>query len=82
MIIRFPQLVTDVINKKQLSVDWAKLLGIGIPTIYIALSPLTLFINVPILNHWNYQIFSLNLVMTSLAGGIFGYVFLDCLKQK
>lgn len=84
MIIRLPRLMTDILNKKKWSVNWGKLLGIGIPLAYTSLSPILFFINVPskLANQWNHQIFSLNLSMTSIAGVIFGYILLDCLMQN
>lgn len=83
MIFRLPQFVTDIILKKRWSVDWVKLSAIGIPSLYIAASPLLFFLNVPIINqHFASKMISSGFTMTTIAGVIFGYIILESLKGK
>ncbi|MEW9501706.1 hypothetical protein [Jeotgalibacillus marinus] len=84
MMIRFPQLVTDIRLKKGWSIDWVKLSAIGIPSLYIALSPLLLILNVPIIHQVRISFLMSGFLetVTTIAGVIFGYVLLDSLKEK
>lgn len=83
IIIRIPRLMSDIKNKKRLRVDWFVLTTIGIPSLYIAISPLLLFFKVPlIIQTFTINIISSGFTITTIAGVIFGYIILDCLEEK
>ena len=80
LLLRSPKLILEIKEKKQWSFDWIKFVAIGIPSLYIAMMPiLMLFIG------WEYLLFSNILlrdtIFTTIAGIVFGYVLLDCLKK-
>jgi hypothetical protein len=82
MLLRLPQLVNDIIQKKRLSVDWIKLIAIGLPFFYLSSIPL-MYLDIPII----YPEFAIvfiftNFTATQIAGVILGYIILDSLKVK
>ena len=83
MLLRLPQLVKEIVAKKRWSIDWIKLLTLGVPTIYIALIPLPYFSNIHLINHTVInKIFLTGFTGTTIAGIVFGYVLIDSLKEK
>ncbi|MDR7001143.1 hypothetical protein [Neobacillus niacini] len=82
LLIRTPQLVGDLIKKKRLSVDWALLTAIGIPSFIIATIPLSFIVHIPYLYFIWFKTFGSSLTVNTIAGVIFGYVFLYSFKEK
>jgi hypothetical protein len=83
MVIRLPQLITGIMKKKRWCVDWIKLCVIGLPSLYIAISPLSFFINIPIFNlNLVNNMFSAGITVMTVAGVISGYIILDSIKEK
>lgn len=83
MLLRLPQLVKEIATRKRWSIDWIKLLTIGVPTLYIALIPLPYFLNIQLITHTMInKIFYTGFTGTTIAGIVFGYVLLDSLKEK
>ncbi|MBP3951872.1 hypothetical protein [Bacillus suaedae] len=82
LLLRLPLLLDEINKKKRWTVNWAKIIVIGIPSLYIALTPLLYFTS-----FGNYLPLTLEMVMlesntvTTVAGLIFGYLLLDSLKE-
>ncbi|HWI49269.1 MAG TPA: hypothetical protein VNU45_13705 [Rummeliibacillus sp.] len=83
ILLRLPKFLNEKKGKKKWSFDWVKLIAIALPALYVALLP-----------YLTYSSFGENLLfsnevimlgetsttLTTLAGVVFGYVFLDSVK--
>ncbi|MGD7054371.1 hypothetical protein [Sutcliffiella horikoshii] len=80
ILLRLPKLIKEIQQKKSWSVNWMKLLAVGLPTLYVALVPLlsltSLFRYIP------FVMDIIHLDLATLAGVVFGYVLLDSLKEE
>ncbi len=83
MLLRLPKTIHVLRGNQQKSYDWIKLLAINIPII--------LFLFIPIINYTSeilpyFLIQPLmivdNILLMTIAGIVFGYVILDCIKTK
>jgi len=83
MLLRLPKTIHVLRGNQRKSYDWIKLLAINIPII--------LFIFIPIINSTSeilpyFLIQPLmivdNILLMTIAGIVFGYVILDCIKTK
>jgi hypothetical protein len=82
MLLRLPQLVSDIIQKKRLSFDWIKLIAIGVPLLYLSSVPL-MYLNFPrIYPEFAITFIYTNMTSTNIAGVILGYIILESLKEK
>jgi hypothetical protein len=82
-IIRLPQFVTENTFKKKWSVDWIRFYAIVIPFLLLALTPLLIYVDIPItLGNLKREIILSGFLAPTIAGLISGYVMLDCLKAK
>lgn len=83
MLLRIPQLVKEIKLKKRWSIDWIKLIAIGIPSLYIAALPLSIFIRLPIYHPmFLLKMITSGTIATTIAGVICGYILFDSLKEK
>ena len=81
VILRLPKLIIEIKEKKQWSFDWIKVAAIGIPTLYLAMIPiLTLYFGIHLLFAKGFLMAG-DTTLPSIAGIVFGYVFLDSLKE-
>jgi len=76
-------LIQELREKQRISYDWIKLVGIN--------TPILLFLLIPVINNTSevlpyFLIQPLmkvdNILFMSIAGIVFGYVILDCIKTK
>ena len=82
MLLRLPKLIIEIKDKKRWSIDWVKVLVIGIPSIYIAMIRLLLLF-MEIICYFSIEVMLLgDFTFTYIAGVIFGYVLLDSLKSN
>jgi len=81
MLLRLPKLILEIKDKRKWSIDWVKVLVIGIPSIYIAMIPLLAIVYGKNLLFFNEIMLLGDFTFTSIAGVIFGYVLLDSLKS-
>ncbi|WP_240951667.1 hypothetical protein [Bacillus sp. RO2] len=79
ILLRLPKLITEIKRDKAWSVNWIKLLAVGLPTLYVALVPLLSFTILGKYLPFALEIFHLDL--SNIAGLIFGYVMLDSIKE-
>ncbi|MGD6834541.1 hypothetical protein ACQCT5_20490 [Sutcliffiella halmapala] len=80
ILLRLPRLIKEIKEDKEWSVNWVKLITVGLPTLYIAFVPLLFF---TILG--KYLPFMLEIVhldVSTISGLIFGYVLLDSVKKE
>ncbi|MET0961184.1 MAG: hypothetical protein ABWX58_12770 [Psychrobacillus psychrotolerans] len=82
MLLRLPKLIIEIKDKKRWSIDWVKVLVIGIPSIYIAMIPLLAIAYGKNLLFFNEVMLLGDFTFTYIAGVIFGYVLLDSLKSN
>ena len=83
MLFRLPKLVIEIRNKKRWTIDWVKLCVISIPALYFALIPILFILNIPLVPLTLItKILSSGLTSSTIAGIVFGYSFLDSLKEK
>lgn len=82
MLLRLPKLIIEIKDKKRWSIDWVKVLVIGIPSIYIALIRLLAIVYGKNLLFFNEVMLLGDFTFTYIAGVIFGYVLLDSLKSN
>lgn len=83
MLLRIPQLVKEIKLKKRWSIDWIKLIAIGIPSLYLAALPLSIFIRLPIYHPmFLLKMITSGTIATTIAGVICGYILFDSLKEK
>ena len=83
LLLRLPKLIQELREKQRISYDWIKLVGIN--------TPILLFLLIPVINNTSevlpyFLIQPLmkvdNILFMSIAGIVFGYVILDCIKTK
>ncbi len=79
ILLRLPKLITEIKRDKAWSVNWIKLLAVGLPTLYLALVPLLSFTFLG--KYLPFAIDIIHLDSSNIAGLIFGYVLLDSLKE-
>mgnify|MGYP005750761873 CR=1 FL=1 len=79
MLLRLPKWLEEIKQNSTWRVNWPKLLAVGIPTLFIVLTPLIYFSaytgKIPFLAHF------IHLNDTSIFGIILGYVILDSIKK-
>lgn len=79
ILLRLPKLIKEIKQEKAWSVNWIKLLAVGLPTLYVALVPL---LSLTIMyKYLPFAIYIIHLDLTMIAGVIFGFVLLDSLKE-
>jgi uncharacterized membrane protein len=81
MLLRLPLLIKEIKEMKRWTINWAKITAIGIPTLYITLSPLLYFTSFGHKLPFTLEMVQLNSNATTVAGLIFGYVLLDSIKK-
>lgn len=83
MLLRLPSLIQEFREKKQRAVNWAKLLGIGLPTFYIIINELLFFTLFGQYLPFSLEIMRLmNSNISTIIGLVFGYVLLDSFKNN
>lgn len=74
VLLRLPKLIVEIKDKKKWSLDWMKLLIIGIPALYIAMIPfLGIVFGKKLLFTEAFMLLG-DMTLISIAGVIFGYV--------
>lgn len=82
-LLRFPHLVTEIIQKKRWSIDWIKLIAFGLPLLYVSSVVPLMYLGLPRIFPEFALVFILeSLTPTQIAGVILGYIILDSLKEK
>ena len=82
MLLRLPKLLIEIKDNRQWTFDWAKFIGIGLPSLCI-LSMYVLIFYLPesILPFIPQEIFLGNPTVQTIAGVVFGFVLLDSVKK-
>ncbi|KMJ57246.1 hypothetical protein AB685_17760 [Bacillus sp. LL01] len=79
ILLRLPRLIKEIKQEKAWSVNWIKLLTVGLPTFYVALVPI---LSLTILGRYiPFMMDIIHLDLSTIAALIFGYVLLDSLKE-
>lgn len=82
MLLRLPRLIQEIREKKHRTVNWAKLLGIGLPTFYIIITQLLLSTSFGQYIPFSSEIWGLmGSNISAIIGLVFGYVLLDSFKK-
>jgi hypothetical protein len=82
MLLRLPRLVNGIIQRKRWLFDWIKLIGIGLPLLYVSSVPL-MYLDIPrIYPEFATAFIFTNLTATQIAGVILGYIILDSLNER
>ncbi|WP_404460567.1 hypothetical protein [Sutcliffiella horikoshii] len=79
ILLRLPRLIKEIQQEKTWSVNWLKLLAVGLPTLYVSLVPV-----LSLTGLFKYMPFAMDIIhldLATLAGVVFGYVLLDSLKE-
>ncbi|NLP52564.1 hypothetical protein HC179_17860 [Bacillus sp. RO1] len=79
ILLRLPKLLKEIKQEKTWSVNWMKLLAVGIPTLYVSFIPVLLLSN--LIMYIPFVMDIIHLDLSTLAGLVFGYVLLDSLKE-
>jgi hypothetical protein len=83
VVLRLPQLLSDIKQNKQWKIDWIKVFVVGLPSLYVSLYPLLFSFGIPLINSYLTEIiFSTHFMLITIAGVIFGYVLFDSLIKK
>jgi hypothetical protein len=83
VLLRLPQLIIEIKEKRKWSIDWVKLTAIGIPTLYVS-QMLILYFFTPFgssLPFGRILMQNADIPLPTIAGIIFGYIVLDSLKE-
>ncbi|WP_301107212.1 hypothetical protein [Sporosarcina sp.] len=82
ILLRLPNLINEMKENGQWTFDWAKFIGIGLPSLCV-LSMYVLLFYVPesILPFISQEIFLGNSTVQIIAGVVFGFVLLDSVKK-
>ncbi|MFC0559026.1 hypothetical protein [Halalkalibacter alkalisediminis] len=80
ILLRLPRLIKEIKEKKEWTVNWAKLITVGFPTLYITFVPLLSFTFLGKYLPFMFEIIQLEI--TTISGLIFGYVLLDSIKKQ
>ncbi len=82
LFLGLPRLINKIKQQKEWTINWMKLLVIGLPTLLVIFIYLFLYqIPESILPFIPEQIFLRNQTIHVVAGVVFGYVLLDSLKE-
>ncbi|UAL47854.1 hypothetical protein K7887_02475 [Sutcliffiella horikoshii] len=79
ILLRLPKLIKEIQEEKAWSVNWMKLLAVGLSTLYVSLVPV-----LSLTGLFRYMPFAMDIIhldLATLAGVVFGYVLLDSLKE-
>ncbi len=79
ILLRLPRLIKEIQEEKAWSVNWMKLLAVGLSTLYVSLVPV-----LSLTGLFRYMPFAMDIIhldLATLAGVVFGYVLLDSLKE-
>ncbi|MCM3618251.1 hypothetical protein M3936_11745 [Sutcliffiella horikoshii] len=80
ILLRLPKLIKEIKQGKAWSVNWIKLLAVGLPTLYVTFVPL-----LSLTSLFRYLPFAMDIVhldFSTIAGVIFGYVLLDSFREN
>ena len=80
ILLRLPKLIKEIKQEKAWSINWMKLLAVGLPTLYVSLVPL-----LSLTSLFKYLPFAMDLIhlnLSTVAGLVLGYVLLDSLKEE
>lgn len=81
-LIGLTKFISATPKKKRWAINWAKLILIALPFLYIALIPILFFYNLPSLSDsLSTRIVNYDLPIPSLASIIVGYIIVDSLKE-
>jgi len=83
MLLRLPRLIQEVKEGKQWTVNWVKLIVMGLPTFYIIITQLFFFTSFGHYLPFSSEIiqFLMNSNIATIISLIFGYVLLDSFKK-
>ncbi len=82
MFLRLPKYLKEKKSNENFSINWAKLLFLSLPLLFITLSPLYFVLGIPIVTFTWTILFSSSLTITTMSGIIFGYVLVESLREK
>ena len=86
VLLRLPKLIIEIKEKKEWTFEWVKVIAIGIPTLYVVVSPI-LTLTTTFGRHLYFtevRMFTGHLgsyTIITTAGIVFGYVLIDSLKK-
>ncbi|MDQ0255693.1 hypothetical protein J2S74_003075 [Evansella vedderi] len=82
MILRLPQFINEIREKKRWKFNWAKFIAIGLPALYITIIPLFFFTSFGHSLPLTMEVAQVtNPSITTISGIISGYILLDCMKE-
>ncbi|MDE5415067.1 hypothetical protein [Alkalihalobacterium chitinilyticum] len=82
MLLRLPRLIDEIRQNKRWAVHWTKLIIIGIPTLYVVVTPILSMTAIG--PYWPFSFKILQLMdahIHAMVGLVLGYVVLDSVKQ-
>src|SRR5699024_1459233 len=78
ILLRVPKLIIEMKENRKWTFDWVRFVAIALPAFFI--------ITIPILPYSSYFITNIILIgdptITVIAGVVFGYVLLSCVKRQ
>ncbi|WLR51722.1 hypothetical protein LC040_02110 [Bacillus tianshenii] len=84
MLMGTMKLIQDIRAAKSWSIDWMKIVAIGLPSLYVTFIPL-LYFTIPYSKYLLFATEIINLgggsLLSTISGIVFGYVFIDSLKE-
>ncbi|WP_053367968.1 hypothetical protein [Bacillus sp. FJAT-27245] len=82
MVLRLPKLILEILERKRWTFDWAKIVAVGLPALYVAMLPYVYYTQIgghlPLAKEFAILEYS---AIPTAAGIIFGYVLLDSFKK-
>lgn len=83
ILLRLPKLINEIKENRQWTFDWAKFIGIGLPSFCILSMYVLIFSSVgeSILPFVPEMIYLGNSTIQTIAGVVFGFILLDSVKK-
>ncbi|SFF04736.1 hypothetical protein [Alteribacillus iranensis] len=84
VLLRLPQLLLEIKEKREWTCNWIKLLVVGAPALYVTSLPLLMYLPGG-MNFWlvyEAMIVGNGTITTTVTGLVFGYVLLDSWIEK
>ncbi|ARK32650.1 hypothetical protein [Halalkalibacter krulwichiae] len=82
MLLRLPRLIREIRQSKKWQLNWAKLVAVGLPSLYVTIAPVLYFSAVGPYFPFTVQLLQIGDRSMLVAGMVFGYVVMDSLKES
>jgi len=89
ILIALPRFIANAKNKGEWKIDWAKLLGVGLPAFYIATYPIIYFVVLPrtlgnamFSSYTHFIALNMSYMLHTVSGVVLGYLILSVIHKE